>query len=373
MGNLKLVLKFLIGLSLYVFAVAIFYSQSLRLLEKIYGFFGLNKGYPILMYHRVLDSKDERFKYMRRIWTVSKTSFKKQVEFLKENYQVLPYKRLLESQKENIYKEKICLITFDDGSRDNYEYAYPILKEHGLPATIFLITDRIAKPGLEPSDVLYWLQRSGDLTARNVKSVGINEENILNKIELMETKPNPKLMFELIDLIQKCPANKSKELIQKIDKLARLTIFRNEQSFYLDWKQIDEMMQNGISFGSHTVSHLKLSDLSEDEVLRELRESKETLEKHLEKEIDAFSYPRHGINETVKKFIKVSGYKIAFFGSDFRNKLNVKNVDFFHMKRIPVYENAYISPFGTFSKALFALNLSGFFNFVNIFFTKKVS
>jgi len=110
------------------------------LLGGIY-FFWLTPRYttPILMYHNISYEKGSFF--------VSPENFTKQMEYLKKNgYEVITLDELAASiRNKKPLKHKKVVITFDDGYRDNFQYAYPVLKKLGFPATIFLITDFIGK------------------------------------------------------------------------------------------------------------------------------------------------------------------------------------------------------------------------------------
>ena len=96
---------------------------------------------PVLMYHHVRpDAPDDRL-------SVLPGNFKKQMDFLaKRNYQVISLEELvnlIKSQKP--LPRNLVVITFDDGYKDNYLYAFPSLKANNLSATIFLITDHIGQ------------------------------------------------------------------------------------------------------------------------------------------------------------------------------------------------------------------------------------
>ncbi|MCX7696049.1 MAG: polysaccharide deacetylase family protein [Caloramator sp.] len=101
------------------------------------------KPIPVLTYHRVNDEV-----YDVKVPTVSVRQFEKQMKYLKKRgYQTITEKELLDYYSGSRVKlpKKPILITFDDGWRDNYENAYPILKKYGFTATIFLATGKIGE------------------------------------------------------------------------------------------------------------------------------------------------------------------------------------------------------------------------------------
>jgi len=99
----------------------------------------------VLMYHRVNDILEPSD------LVVPTKKFEEQMCFLKKNYEVISINSIREAltnkqtnrlDGQNLAAGKV-LLTFDDGYRDNYLNAYPILKRLGLSAAIFLITDMI--------------------------------------------------------------------------------------------------------------------------------------------------------------------------------------------------------------------------------------
>src|SRR5438132_9371928 len=97
----------------------------------------LARRFQILAYHKVSPDPHPFFE------PVHPALFEQQMQFLSRCYRVMP---LLEIVKRNVcgdVPDRAVAITFDDGYRDNYEYAFPILKKFGLPATIFVATGAI--------------------------------------------------------------------------------------------------------------------------------------------------------------------------------------------------------------------------------------
>jgi len=115
--------------------------------ELIIPLFSFNKrglksgGYqtvPVLSYYSLSKNKPSKI-------SITQDNFKAQMKYLKENgYHVITLDQLLDflDYKEQI-PEKSVAITFDDGWISVYDIAFPILKEYGFPATIFIYTDFI--------------------------------------------------------------------------------------------------------------------------------------------------------------------------------------------------------------------------------------
>lgn len=105
---------------------------------------------PVLMYHSI----DPAAKAQNRL-AVRADTFDKQMRFLKSHrYNVIALEELvgLIKNKKKVPARTIC-ISLDDGYRDNYTYAFPILKKYNLPATMFIIVDEVGRP---QNDRLSW-------------------------------------------------------------------------------------------------------------------------------------------------------------------------------------------------------------------------
>ena len=90
-------------------------------------------GIPVLMYHKVGDDKDNDA-------VIREDLFREQMKFLKDNgYNPLTMEQLYEYVVNGAaVPEKPVVLTFDDGYADTYSIVYPIMKEYGFPATVFI-------------------------------------------------------------------------------------------------------------------------------------------------------------------------------------------------------------------------------------------
>ena len=93
----------------------------------------------ILLYHHVSTTTP-------KVTSVSPDTFRQHMQYLADNHQVLPLKRVIEALKNNQpLPDKTVVITFDDGYDNIYDNAHPILKEFSFPYTIFVNPPLIGK------------------------------------------------------------------------------------------------------------------------------------------------------------------------------------------------------------------------------------
>lgn len=102
-------------------------------------------GIPVILYHHML-KKNENF-YRNNLAVINVESFEEQMKYLYEKgYYTATVEELIAYMRGEInLPTKTVVITFDDGHKTNYIYAYPILKKYGFRATGFLITNRISE------------------------------------------------------------------------------------------------------------------------------------------------------------------------------------------------------------------------------------
>jgi peptidoglycan/xylan/chitin deacetylase (PgdA/CDA1 family) len=128
------------------------------ILIQFYNIFG-KKGIVILEYHRVSAniSPDD-------VHSIYPNEFRFQIKLLnKLGYEFLNLPNAIKLLKNGFdKKKKYVVLTFDDGHKDNYKYAYPILKEYNAFATFFIISDYVGKSG--------WMDYFGNLHTKNTNN-----------------------------------------------------------------------------------------------------------------------------------------------------------------------------------------------------------
>ena len=207
---------------------------------------------PVFMYHHVNSHQGDTV-------TVTPEVFEGQMRFLYESgYQTLRIEELMDYIAGSYsLKRKAAVITFDDGWLDNYLFAVPILREYRINTTVFIVTDRIEHASASTSS-------------------------------LPESIPTH---------------NESKALLRQ-GEASRVS---------LNWRLIGEMAGTGlVEFYSHTKSHRKCSLLSEHELVEELRESKEIIEKRLGRQCPYLCWPYGDYSPAAARIAKDAGYRGLF-------------------------------------------------------------
>src|SRR5215510_12205168 len=98
----------------------------------------------ILTYHRVIEQWDNVLEYSQPGMVVTVSTFERQLAILRQHFEVVTLDAVLANGHPSPGASRPrCVVTFDDGWRDNYDLAFPILRRHDIPATIFLTTDFI--------------------------------------------------------------------------------------------------------------------------------------------------------------------------------------------------------------------------------------
>lgn len=271
----------------------------------------------ILTYHGVLPErfipKDGQVYEYRNV--VSQKAFRAQMEWLNREFNPISAVELLTNlTNEQIPKIKFSvLVTFDDGFENNYEYAYPILYNMGIPAHFFLTTSFVGTTNLLWSEEINFRLMH---TSQKKIEFNIREKSIRYLLET--TKQKEAASAQIRNWLKKQKKetiklflNKFRQMLADVD----LMTVPKERYKFMDWQQAKEMSENGMIMGSHTTEHYLLNSLNEIEALETLKSSKDAIENHLKTPCNLFAYPNgESWNYSNRDFrlLKRLGYHLAF-------------------------------------------------------------
>ena len=310
---------------------------------------------PVLMYHSVSPS----FTLIpNRGLSVSPELFEAHMSYLKNNnYKVVFLDSIVSHMKQKeILSGKTIAITFDDGYRDNYEYAFPILKKFGSPATIFMSTDFIRNdtppdiPGLSISR-----HPCGDKAYLSWQEINELEKSGLIKVEshgkshryrfkndtlsgfftwsnnkyywyIWDLYPDLKPYWHMISsgkgvghpIFEEAPAlsglkfKPDEELIKNLEKAAS-SMEQNSTEFKNKLMDLTEKYRNE----KGELGKYETENEFRDRLLSELRESKQKLEKGLSRKIQIFAWPNDATPNIWDIALKEAGYSATTAGDHY--------------------------------------------------------
>jgi hypothetical protein len=253
-------------------------------------------------------------------------------------------------------------VTFDDGWRDNYSVALPILRKYKIPAMIFLATDLVKSGKIPPFLEISMLLGKGDIWPNKAVRIFrdiIVQHNLTSIIPQIEEDRFRFLGRDPFQYMQAIMLLDYKYMHEIVDAMVTdLHIDKTEWSerrWMINEAEIREMAASGIEFGSHGESHDLMVLIELEQVTRELKHSKEYIEELLGKKINILAYPNGDYNGAIKKEVQAAGYLGAM--AMHKNE-TADNVDRFALRRRGISEGACIGPFGGFSKAIFACKIA---------------
>lgn len=341
LSNIKLVAKLAVCFALY-------YSGAIKLYRRFNKKTG--RGIKILAYH---DIGERSFFHLQ----VPEKVFLSHVKYLVENnYNIISLEEaanLIKSKK--AIPDDAVVITFDDGYSSLYKNLLHVVKQYGIPATVFLSTGPVERRKPLFVDALVHALEKTESTTLDLTAWNLAEYEISNR-HLKEMAGR-----EINEYSKGLRTEDRRKLIEYIFEKLRVRI---DDPYLADrmlsWDEITELNRAGVSFGAHTITHPSLARISTDEAAGEMLGSKKMIEERLGSEVTSFAYPygsANDVNETVKRIAGQSGFLCA---CTLKDGINSEGDDLLSLRRTCV-TNQLARPLQFLSKSLFAAEMSGIF------------
>lgn len=280
-------------------------------------------GLYILLYHRVNPAGDPFAEAMPT------AVFEEQVKFLARAFRV---ERLEDLVDEGLggFREPVVAVTFDDGHRDVVEHAYPVLRRHGLPASVYVVTDCADGRSLLWPEVVEHLFRESGADRLTLKGPGplhldLPLGTVAERVAACRT---------VKERVKGIPDAARRSVMDALGEHLRVADLSPLRRSAMGWDELRFLAAQGWGIGSHSRRHPILSRLPEDEAAAEVVESKARLEAEVGRPVVTFAYPNGkatDFGEGVKAAMRKAGYRAGLttiFG------VNQSATDPFELRRI---------------------------------------
>ncbi len=246
----------------------------------------------VLMYHRV--TPRARTKYHPYLVSASTAAFEQQMEYITRHCKVLSIGQLITYRDSGAPLPKnSVMVTFDDGYRDNYDFAFPILKKYKIPAVISLTTAFVDGTMMFWWDKLGWIIQHTKARAIRIGSTRVSLHNKTHTILVLD------------DVLKQMKESRRTKILDELARDLKITP-PNPGELSLSWQQVQEMHSEGIEFAGHTVHHTILSKVDFPTAKREIDESLRTIERNIGTKVRVFVYPngqRNDMNDRIHAYL----------------------------------------------------------------------
>ena len=215
-------------------------------------------------------------------------------------------------------KKPLALITLDDGYSDNYATALPILVRLGLPATFFIQTGLFDSAHLPWWDyVAYVIKRTQVSQLELQRWPGDAEPIILNLGFSLGSQLRSAAIAVLVRLLLNNEIKDEPWFLRQLAERAKVFVDVEAlgRELFMDLDQVRQLVDAGMSVGSHGQSHQALAGLDEVAQHHELSESKRFLEQLLDLQIKTVAYPFGWSGTYTTQTMQLArevGYQLAF-------------------------------------------------------------
>ena len=207
------------------------------------------------------------------------------------------------SQKNTSLPGNAVVLTFDDATVDFLKYAWPVLKQAGVPATVFVPTAYPDNHALH-----FWWDRLYRAVLLSAEGTVLPLSS--GRVSLTTSHQRKQLFRELKERLKVIPHSEAQELLEEISRAA--AVRDPEHNNVLSWDDLRMLQEDGVTLAPHTHTHPMLNQLTAEEVADEIRLSREVLAAQTGSECATLAYPAGGVNSEVVSTIAREGFDLAF-------------------------------------------------------------
>jgi peptidoglycan/xylan/chitin deacetylase (PgdA/CDA1 family) len=281
----------------------------------------------IAMYHRVVeDGRSDPFDFGM---SVSKSRFREQVQFLKSLGQV---RHIADVARDIVAGQQIrepqVSISFDDGYVDNVAHAAPILREMGVPWTLYLPLE-----GLEDGASLWW-DRAVDIIrgwpngTLDLRRFGIGQ--LRQQINTShDAKPEAARTF--VNLLWLLPTYARREVLATLSSELELSPVGGTRRASIS--QIQELARAGVEIGAHSISHPDFRRIPDAELHREIATARVQFQAIVDRKPSGLAFPAGFFDDRAINIARQAGYDYAVA---VRSDYNHSASDVFRLARVGI-------------------------------------
>jgi peptidoglycan/xylan/chitin deacetylase (PgdA/CDA1 family) len=337
--------------------------------DKLMGELNGSRNMPLVLgYHRVVEDYADSAGHYMPAMVISRRMLERQLDWIGRHFRFVSLDELgsrLECGE--LFDEPVAAITFDDGYRDVYDLAFPLLQRKGIPSAVFVVTDLIGTSRLQSYDKLYlllarafstWCSVPRELT-RLLHGLGIRlpelEMDAVQQVRQLAKDPYTAMRV----LFTALPQAELYRVIGALEAEVKIDESSLKELHACSWDMLAEMQRAGVTIGSHTQTHALLTNERWHKVLDETAGSRQVLESKLGIVIKHFAYPNGSFNAAAVRAVAMSGCRFAYTTCLHRDP----HYPLLTIPRKLLWENSCLDVLGRFSPSIMGCQVNGTIEF----------
>lgn len=293
----------------------------------------------VLMYHRILPRDDIRYQLEEPGMIITPDTFRMHLRELKQHFDLMDFSEWLRLREAGEpLPRRACVITFDDGWYDNYEFALPVINAEATPVTLFAVVEKIG------TDFQFWPNIVSALLHSNALSAMQQQPVFARAFAQTGTSGDTKNREFIAAVIKALKQSSDAEIFAALAALNWQTLLTfSMPRGLMTWDELRSMTQSGlVKIGSHTCNHKRLNaQLSSDEITHEIVASKSLLQAQLPAVADIFCFPNGDYNQAALDAVTTT-YRAAVTTQ--RGIVNAVHTPAHQLCRIGVHEQVSHTP-----------------------------
>jgi peptidoglycan/xylan/chitin deacetylase (PgdA/CDA1 family) len=310
-------------------------------LDNLVGLLSGAKGVPLVIgYHRVVEDFASSAKTSISPMLVSRGMLEQHLDWIGRRFRFISLDELgarLEARDGR--DDPVAAITFDDGYRDFYDHALPVLKRKGVPAAVFVVTDLVGTKRMQIHDKLYLLLARQSIPGSRT--------------------PTP---FQATRaLLESLPQAELEKVVQALEPETPIPEDILRPFYSLTWEMLDEIRRAGMTIGSHTRTHVLMTNESKQRMMEEVTGSRKEIEARLGTSVQHFAYPSGLFDTSAVDAVAAAGYRFGYTTCAHRDA----GFPLLTVPRTLLWENSSLDSHGQFSGSILSCQIHRIFDLVS--------
>ncbi|MDQ3777388.1 MAG: polysaccharide deacetylase family protein [Actinomycetota bacterium] len=279
---------------------------------------------PVLTYHRI-DERAGDGGVGSGVFSATPREFSAQVAWLAVHRRILSLSELLDVRRGRTpLPRRSIMVTFDDAYRDFADAAWPVLKERGVPVTLFVPT---AYPGFDGR--AFWWDKLHDAFATTARRDEI--ETPFGRLPLRTTDDRARALRAVRTRIR---AMAHEAALKMLDDIVAQLGVSPAVSPVLSWPELRILAGQGVALAPHSRTHPLLDRVGHDVARAEIAGSLCDLEREVGSAPRVFAYPGGAYTAEVVSLVAEAGFELAFTTQ--RGMNDLRRADWLRLRRINV-------------------------------------